>query len=140
MRQQRLAALAAGECRVRRSRRQILPEALCDGPGWIMLLELYQRHVTGGALGESGLCLASGAPISAAIRWLALLESSGLVVRRMGQQAQRRSEIRLSKTGFDAMVLALNDLGNVRDGRLDLQEVGRSASLAARLLPADKPQ
>ena len=75
-----LLSNAAGEIyRMRRARDRYLPKELTGEPAWDILLALYAEEPA--KLPVSSLCFGSGAPQTTALRWIAVLEKSGLIVR-----------------------------------------------------------
>lgn len=75
-----LLSNAAGEIyRMRRARDRYLPKELTGEPAWDILLALYAEEPA--KLPVSSLCFGSGAPQTTALRWIAVLEKSDLIVR-----------------------------------------------------------
>lgn len=97
------AAAVRQTIRARRTRQELLGCDLFSDPAWDILLELYacsleQRRVT-----VSHASSATNVPITTALRWVAKLESDGLVVRTDDHLDGRRSWLELSAKGRSAL-------------------------------------
>lgn len=77
-----LDRLACDIYSTRRERQRYLDDSLFGEAAWDMLLLLYWADAHGHGLNTNILTRATGAPNSAALRWLKVLESKGLVVQR----------------------------------------------------------
>jgi len=75
----------------RRERRVMFPGVKFGEPSWDMMLELYVSHHTGGQFDISGLCAASGVPITTALRHIERLVASGYMVRKADVRDGRRT-------------------------------------------------
>lgn len=91
------------EIRSRSQREKFFTNNLFSDPAWDMLLELYLSEIVQRRVTISGLCLASKAPSTTALRWLSFLESKGLVDRTSDPLDKRRYFISLSVKGSQAM-------------------------------------
>lgn len=91
-------------CRLRRARAKLLGSAELFGePAWDMLLELYAVALEQRKVSVSGICFASGAPFTTALRWLEKLHESGFVERQNDELDARRIWVRLSDCGLSRM-------------------------------------
>lgn len=75
---------------VRRLRDRIMGGELFADPAWDMLLDLYTKRHSGHPISISSLCIASQAPPTTALRWIARLEAAGCIVRRADPHDKRR--------------------------------------------------
>ncbi len=82
--------------KLRRRREQLFGAHLFSDPAWDMLLDLYVAQQTGRNVSVSSACLASGVPLTTALRWLRRLEHEGLVARDADQTDARRTHVRLT--------------------------------------------
>lgn len=76
--------------RMRRSRDQLLPGGWFADPAWDILLDLYLADLDNRKIYVSSACIAAAVPSTTGLRWIAKLESSGLIVRYPDQSDQRR--------------------------------------------------
>lgn len=97
------AALAKGIIRARTQRSKFLPPSLFAEPAWDILLELYSAELAQQRMTVTQVCAAAKVPATTALRWLATLESSNLVVRRPDPLDARRSFVALTEAGEQAM-------------------------------------
>jgi DNA-binding MarR family transcriptional regulator len=86
-----LLGLARAEAKRRADRRELFGayDVLSD-PAWDILLELYIAGLSGSGLYASVVGTEAGIPQSTALRWLTVLEKSGLVRRHLDQFDKRR--------------------------------------------------
>ena len=110
-----LRAIARAAYRSRQERKRFLPEALFFEPAWDMLLELFVAALDGKRIATKGLCGASGVPPSTALRYIDLLEETGLAVRSEDVSDARRIFVAITPLGEEAMAAYLETL---RSGRL----------------------
>lgn len=94
--------VTTAECwlRARDIRSEVLPGCLLGEPGWDMLLDLFIQTVRGREMSVSSLGIASRAPMSTALRWIALLEREGIIVRRDDPFDRRRHLVELTDQGM----------------------------------------
>lgn len=89
--------------KARNCRQAFLNAKLFAEPAWDMLLELYARELEHQRVSVSQLYCASGVPDSTAHRWIDILETEGLMVRRADPLDARRVWVELSPKGSAAM-------------------------------------
>ncbi len=87
----------------RRERCSYFPADLFADPAWDILLELYLADLEQRRVSVSALCLAGGVPQSTNFRWIAKLESVGLLERHVDPLDGRRSWVELSEMGLSRM-------------------------------------
>jgi hypothetical protein len=89
----------------RRRRDKYFSDATLFGePAWDILLDLFIAAGEKKRISITSACIGAAAPPTTALRWLTILERSGLVEREGDERDQRRSYVRLTKLGFDRMV------------------------------------
>lgn len=98
-----LLLVALAWVRAREVREREFGENLFSDPAWNILLDVYinQRH--GKRISISSLCMAAGAPMSTAVRWINLLVDRGLIARQPDQFDRRRFFIVLTEDGLARM-------------------------------------
>ena len=79
---------------LRMRRNESVGAPLFRDPAWDMLLELFSSHERGQNVSVSSLCLASGVPISTALRHIDRLEVHGMASREGDENDERRLWIR----------------------------------------------
>lgn len=91
--------------RDRAARRKFFPTEFVSGEAcWDILLDLSASAFDGKRISVTSACLASGTPNSTALRWIALLEHSGLISREHDEQDRRRTYLRITDRGLTAMM------------------------------------
>lgn len=84
-------------CRRRLLRRQLVgAHDLFGEPAWDMLIDLFIHEAEAKPVSTSSLCIASGLPMSSALRLLQRLCDTGLVTREADRHDGRRNFIRLA--------------------------------------------
>lgn len=73
-------------------------------PGWDILLDLFLSQERDRRVTVSDVCVATRVPATTALRWLHLLEQSGLVSRARDQRDGRRIFVSLSEKGRALML------------------------------------
>ena len=89
-------------CRIydaRRTRDKFFDRTLFTDPAWDMMLALYCLPARGKILTVSGLCYASGAAPTTALRWVGNLIEAGLVERGPDAIDHRKHLVRLTSEG-----------------------------------------
>lgn len=95
--------------RLRQRRSSYIDRELLGEPGWDILLDLYVHEGKGKRLSVTSVCAGSNVPISTALRWLAMLEKSGLVRREVSATDRRRSFVDLTEQGRRAVSACLSE-------------------------------
>jgi hypothetical protein len=95
---------------LRRDRDQIFGKAgmFCD-PAWDILLDLFMGHLRGDRISVTSVGIAACAPITTALRWLAILEKDGLVSREHDPADGRRMFVSLTDPAIANMTRILED-------------------------------
>lgn len=88
---------------VRRLRARFLPSHLFADPCWDMLLDLYAVELSGERASVSWLSASANLPLTTALRRLVVLEQQGLVARFEDPDDRRKTLVRLTGAGIDAM-------------------------------------
>ncbi len=110
--QAKLVTIAKRAYEMRRLRDDMLGAALFSEPAWDMLLDLYISYHEGRQLSVSAVCIGARAPSATALRYLAILQEAGLVLRTRDQSDGRRSHIQLSASGRQRMAELLSGLAD----------------------------
>lgn len=95
--------LVRGIIRRRQLRGQFFKDELFADPAWDMLLDLTAARAEHRRVSVTSLCIASGVPTTTALRWIKVLEQSGLVERKEDDTDRRRAFIALSDEGAETM-------------------------------------
>lgn len=90
-------------------RTAVLGVAVSVDPAWNILLDLLVSEADGRALSVTSACLGSGTSTTTGIRYLGLLEASGLVARVPDPTDRRRTHVRLTPQGRSAVVSLLDE-------------------------------
>lgn len=98
-----IAGFLADTLRRRRLRDEYLSPDILNDASWDMMLDLYLSERSGREVTVSSLCIASHAPFTTALRWIAKLEQEGLIYRQPRPDDRRSSHILLSEKGRIAM-------------------------------------
>lgn len=88
---------------VRRLRARFLPAHLFADPSWDMLLDLYDAELASAQVSVTLLSTSSSLPLTTALRRLDVLEEQGLVSRFEDPTDRRKTLVRLTGQGLDAM-------------------------------------
>jgi len=95
---------ALGELKtMRRLRSQYFPAELFSDPCWEMLLDLYDASLAGAEVTVTSLGAASGVPQTTALRRMETLQGHDLIVRTEDKADKRRTIIKLSDMGMQAV-------------------------------------
>lgn len=89
--------------KARQLRMRYLGADLFADPAWDMLLDLTAARAEHRRVSVTSLCIASGVPTTTALRWMKLLEQSGLIQRMEDDTDRRRAFVMLSDQGAIAM-------------------------------------
>lgn len=119
-----MMTIALAWINARRRRDAVFGADLFADPAWDMLLDLYVNHCRGQRISISGLCLATAAPSSTALRWIGVLEKRGLITREADPTDRRRSFVSLTRMSLhkieDALEQACESDRKLGLGRLRL--------------------
>lgn len=108
-------ALACSMYEMRRLRGRFLSASMLGEPVWDMLLALYCFTARHEALSVTGLCHAADVPLTAALRWVRLLEQKKLITRRPDRHDGRRKFLALTVMGE----ILMTDYLKAAQGRLE---------------------
>lgn len=101
----RLASVARALIAWRRRRADAFDGAavLFSDPAWAVLLDLYVEEAAGRRVSVTSACIAAGVPAATGLRWLARLETAGLIVRRDDEVDRHRAFVALTPDARTAM-------------------------------------
>lgn len=94
----------------RRARQRHLPNWMFGEPAWDMMLALYLTAESGTRQFVSGVIQFADAPPTTGLRYLAILEQNGFIVRSPSPRDRRMVYIELSKKGRRAMDICMADV------------------------------
>lgn len=80
-------------------RREFVSGDLLGEPAWDMLLDLFMQFAGGAQVSVTSLCVASRAPASTALRYIAALEEAELVTRVDSEFDKRVTFVKLTDRG-----------------------------------------
>lgn len=101
-----ILAMARAEYRRRRNRGAVFDsEGLFGEPAWDMLLDLFIAGLEGKQVPVTSACIGACVPTTTALRWLAVIEERGLVIREPDPSDARRAHVRLSPEAIERMEL-----------------------------------
>lgn len=83
--------------KTRRLRERFFDSELFADPAWDILLDLKAAMLEGQKVSVSSLCIAAAVPPTTALRWIAAMTESGMLVRRQDPDDARRVFIILSE-------------------------------------------
>lgn len=95
--------------RHRQLRGKLLPEHLFADPAWDMLLDLAAAKAEHKRVSVTSLCLASGVPMTTALRWITILSDEGLIERKEDPADRRRVFVELTDRASTAMMIYFRD-------------------------------
>lgn len=78
-------------------------------PGWDMVLDLYQAKVRGRQISVTSACIGGACPATTGLRWLQVLESRCLVLRKPDCADRRRTVVELTDGGQVLVEKALSE-------------------------------
>lgn len=90
--------------RGRRSRTLFFEESLFGEPAWDLLLDLFIAAKERKRVPVTSACIGAAVPTTTALRWLAILEERGLVIREADPTDARRIFVRLTADAYGKMV------------------------------------
>jgi len=89
----------------RRRRNKIFKsEELFGEPAWDILLDLFVAAKERRRVSVTSACIGSAVPSTTALRWISILERQGMLMREADPGDARRVYVRLSPTGYEAML------------------------------------
>lgn len=94
--------------RLRRQRAKYFDRELFGEPAWDIILDLFIQGERGRAVSISSACLAADVPTTTALRCIRALMTKGLLYRTVDVTDGRRSHIKLTAEGRQAMLLFLD--------------------------------
>lgn len=89
--------------RARQRRSSFFKATLFADPAWDILLELYVAELEQRRIATTSACIASGVPVTTALRWLKILDDEGLIEREPDPLDRRRIYLRLSRAASEGM-------------------------------------
>lgn len=98
------ASAVRGVIRQRESRKKYFPAHLFADPAWDMLLDLAAAKAEKKRVSVTSLCLASGVPMTTALRWITTLSEEKLIERIEDPTDGRRVFIELTEQAYQAMI------------------------------------
>ena len=99
----RWLALARRMYLTRRQRENFFSSDLFGEPAWDILIDLYIATKENTKISTTSACIGANVPPTTGLRWLQVLEGHGLIERECDINDQRRTFVKLSKSGCDAM-------------------------------------
>lgn len=90
-------------------RQAVLGRGLFADPAWNILLDLFLSNHHGRDLSVTAACIGSGSSSATALRYIAMLVQRGLVDRMADEHDRRRTYVRLTAKGWNAMVALFDD-------------------------------
>lgn len=105
---EQLVSGAKGAIRARRQRQELFPGIQVADPAWDLLLELLINSLEGRRISVTGLGLTANVPGATVLRWLAMFQESGLIVREPDPQDRRRVWVCLTPEGRDRVAQGLS--------------------------------
>lgn len=100
---------AKGIVRIRQHRENALGADLFADPAWDILLDLFVQRVEGRATSSTSASIASRAPMTTALRYIALLCKRGLLVRQSADHDHRIHYVELSDEAYHRMIELLTN-------------------------------
>jgi hypothetical protein len=83
--------------RTRRLRERYISGDIFADPAWDMILDLYAARLEGRTVAVTSLCIASGVPLTTALRWIKSLTERRIFVRTPDPHDGRRALVDLSE-------------------------------------------
>lgn len=115
-----LTSLARGLYAMRRRRVALFGKQRIFGePAWDLLLDLYIAEQEGKRLPVTSACIGAAVPTTTGLRWLGILERSGLLVRENDPRDARRTYVRISPQAQAAMSRFLGQLAETLGEELE---------------------
>lgn len=96
--------------KIRQRRKVLIAEDLVDDSALIMIFELYLSHLDQYDLTVTGLCGATDAPPTTALRRISVICNLGLAAKREDAHDSRRVIVTLTAKGFEIVNAFLRDV------------------------------
>lgn len=90
-------------------RRSTIGPGLFADPAWNILLDLFLSDDSGRDLSVTAVCIGSRSSAATALRYITLLVERGLIDRIADEHDGRRTYVRLTAKGWNAMVTVFDD-------------------------------
>ena len=116
---EQLPLLVRLELELVRMRRRLIGDEQSD-PVWAMVLELCAARLEGRELSVTSLCLASGLPVTTALRRLDELERDGKITRTPDRTDRRRVFVALDAQFHDRILVQLLAMNRLRQDLLPI--------------------
>lgn len=88
----------------RRRRDKLFGAGLFGEPAWDILLDLFIAAKEGKRVSVTSACIGSTVPATTALRWIAVLEANGCVVRENDPKDARRAFLHLTASAYAKMI------------------------------------
>ncbi|WP_100260730.1 helix-turn-helix domain-containing protein [Qipengyuania seohaensis] len=105
------AAAIRAVIRRRQMRAKFFDADLFADPAWDILLDLAAARAGRERVSVTSLCIAAGVPATTALRWIAQMVESGLLLRIPDPADRRRAHIALADSTADAMARYFREAG-----------------------------
>ena len=105
------AAAIRAVIRRRQMRAKFFDADLFADPAWDILLDLAAARAGRERVSVTSLCIAAGVPATTALRWIAQMVDSGLLLRIPDPADRRRAHIALADSTADAMARYFREAG-----------------------------
>lgn len=99
--------------RARRLRERFFEDARFGEPAWDILLDLSLAWFEGKAVSVSSVCIASGVPMTTAMRWINEMIDAGLIDRWIDPTDGRRNLVQIAPATRHAMVRYLLEIARI---------------------------
>lgn len=119
----RVLAVAISHYRSRRQRDGHFPRDMFGEPAWDMMLDLFINTRRGRQVSVTNLCAAAAASPTTALRYIALLEKRGHILRMRARHDGRVTYIQLAQDTYRAMERHFGDTALQLDQVIDSAEV-----------------
>ena len=97
--------------RQRRLRERYFESELFADPAWDILLDLTAAQADHRRVSVTSLCIAAAVPATTALRWIAQMTETGILLREPDPEDKRRAFILLTDKAADAMARFFDELG-----------------------------
>lgn len=97
--------------RQRRLRERYFEKELFAEPAWDILLDLTAARAEHRMVSITSLCIAAAVPPTTGLRWIAVMEEMGLLIRREDPNDRRRAFISMSDDAARAMAAYFDEIG-----------------------------